>query len=79
MLFRSPALSTAAAPSTHSLFSLPFTKGFLKASEGKLSGKVGLTVEKANHMGVTFEVEAADESHKKDSSIKYGVRFNYKF
>ncbi|WP_302428180.1 autotransporter-associated N-terminal domain-containing protein [Fusobacterium varium] len=47
--------------------------------EGKLSGKIGLTVEKANHMGVTFEVEAADESHKKDSSIKYGVRFNYKF
>ncbi|BBA51194.1 putative autotransporter [Fusobacterium varium] len=47
--------------------------------EGKLSGKVGLTIEKANHMGVTFEVEAADENHKKDSSIKYGVRFNYKF
>ena len=48
-------------------------------SEGKLTGKIGLTVEKANHMGVTFEVEAADESNKKDSSIKYGVRFNYKF
>ncbi|WP_130890189.1 autotransporter-associated N-terminal domain-containing protein [Fusobacterium ulcerans] len=47
--------------------------------EGKLTGKVGLTIEKANHMGVTFEVEAADENHKKDSSIKYGVRFNYKF
>ena len=47
--------------------------------KGKLAGKVGLTVEKANHMGVTFEVEAADESNKKDSSIKYGVRFNYKF
>ena len=47
--------------------------------EGKLTGKIGLTVEKANHMGVTFEVEAADEGHKKDSSIKYGVRFNYKF
>ena len=47
--------------------------------EGKLTGKIGLTVEKANHMGVTFEVEAADENHKKDSSIKYGVRFNYKF
>ncbi|MEG9320844.1 autotransporter-associated N-terminal domain-containing protein [Fusobacterium varium] len=47
--------------------------------EGKLTGKIGLTVEKANHMGVTFEVEAADESNKKDSSIKYGVRFNYKF
>ncbi|WP_462424513.1 autotransporter-associated N-terminal domain-containing protein [Fusobacterium ulcerans] len=47
--------------------------------EGKIIGKVGLTLEKANHMGVTFEVEAADEGHKKDSSIKYGVRFNYKF
>ena len=47
--------------------------------EGKIIGKVGLTIEKANHMGVTFEVEAADEGHKKDSSIKYGVRFNYKF
>ena len=47
--------------------------------EGKLTGKVGLTVEKANHMGVTFEVEAADESNKKDPSVKYGVRFNYKF
>ncbi len=48
-------------------------------SEGKLTGKIGLTVEKANHMGVTFEVEAADEGNRKDSSIKYGMRFNYKF
>ena len=47
--------------------------------EGKLTGKIGLTVEKANHMGITFEVEAADESNKKDPSVKYGVRFNYKF
>ena len=47
--------------------------------EGKLTGKIGLTIEKANHMGVTFEVEAAAEGHKKDSSIKYGMRFNYKF
>ena len=47
--------------------------------EGKLTGKIGFTVEKANHMGVTFEVEAADEGNRKDSSIKYGVRFNYKF
>ena len=47
--------------------------------EGKVTGKIGLTIEKANHMGVTFEVEAADEGHKKDSSIKYGMRFNYKF
>ena len=47
--------------------------------EGKLIGKVGMTVEKANYMGVTFEVEAADEGNRKDSSIKYGVRFNYKF
>ncbi|BBA53268.1 autotransporter (plasmid) [Fusobacterium varium] len=47
--------------------------------EGKLTGKVGLTLEKANHMGMTFEIEAMDESNKQDSSIKYGVRFNYKF
>ncbi|WP_373076863.1 autotransporter-associated N-terminal domain-containing protein [Fusobacterium varium] len=47
--------------------------------EGKLTGKVGLTVEKANHIGVTFEVEAADEGNRKDTSVKYGVRFNYKF
>ena len=47
--------------------------------EGKLTGKIGLTVEKANHMEVTFEVEAADESNKKDPSVKYGIRFNYKF
>ena len=47
--------------------------------EGKLIGKVGLTVEKANYMGVTFEVEAADEGNREDSSVKYGVRFNYKF
>ena len=48
-------------------------------SEGKLTGKIGLTIEKANYMGVTFEVEAADEGNRKDSSIKYGMRFNYKF
>ena len=30
-------------------------------------------------MGVTFEVEAVDEGNRKDSSIKYGVGFNYKF
>ncbi len=30
-------------------------------------------------MGVTFEVEAADEGNREDSSVKYGVRFNYKF
>ena len=47
--------------------------------EGKVVGTIGLTVEKANHMGVTFEVSAADESHKKDTSIKYAVKFNYKF
>ncbi len=47
--------------------------------EGKLVGTIGLTVEKANHMGVTFEVSAAEESHKKDTSIKYAVKFNYKF
>lgn len=32
--------------------------------EGKIIGKVGLTIEKANHMGVTFEVKV-DEGHRK--------------
>ena len=47
--------------------------------EGKVVGTVGLTIEKANHMGVTFEVSASDESHKSDTNIRYGVKFNYKF
>ncbi|WP_316091769.1 hypothetical protein [Fusobacterium sp.] len=47
--------------------------------KGALIGKVALAIEKTDHMGVTFEVEAADEQHKKDISVKYGVRFNYKF
>ncbi|MGL5149913.1 MAG: autotransporter outer membrane beta-barrel domain-containing protein, partial [Clostridium sp.] len=47
--------------------------------EGILVGKVGLTVEKANYMGLTFEVEMADEGNASDNSIKYGVRANYKF
>ncbi|MGL5655643.1 MAG: autotransporter-associated N-terminal domain-containing protein [Fusobacteriaceae bacterium] len=47
--------------------------------EGRLIGKIGLTVEKANHMGVTLEAKVADEGYKKDSSVEYGVRLNYKF
>lgn len=47
--------------------------------EGRLIGKIGFTVEKANHMGVTLEAKVADEGYKKDSSVEYGVRLNYKF
>ncbi|MDU1910174.1 autotransporter-associated N-terminal domain-containing protein [Fusobacterium sp.] len=47
--------------------------------KGAVIGKIGIAIEKENHMGVTFEVEAANEQHRKDTSIRYGVRFNYKF
>ena len=47
--------------------------------KGAVIGKIGLAIEKEKHMGVTFEVEATNEQHKKDTSIRYGVRFNYKF
>ena len=47
--------------------------------KGALVGTAGLTIEKTDHMGVTFEVQAADEQNKDDISLRYGVRFNYKF
>ena len=45
----------------------------------QLSGKIGLTLEKVDSMGITFEVEVIDDRHREDTSIKYGMRFNYKF
>ena len=47
--------------------------------KGHVKGKVGLTVEKRDNYGVTFEVEARKHSNKKDVDLSYGVRFNYKF
>lgn len=47
--------------------------------EGVLKGKVGLTIEKADKVGVTFEVEARKHDNKKESDLSYGVRFKYVF
>ena len=48
-------------------------------AEGSLRGKVGLGLEKANHYGVTFEVEWNKRDNRSDEDIKYSARLNYKF
>ncbi|MGF6905875.1 autotransporter-associated N-terminal domain-containing protein [Fusobacterium sp. PH5-44] len=60
------------------------TEGYyslIKPEEEKdhVKGRVGITIEKANHYGLTFDVEARKHSNKDSSDVRYGVRFNYKF
>lgn len=50
-----------------------------REERGKFIGKVGLTFERANEMGVTFEVGGEDIVSKDRKGVNYGVRFNYKF
>ena len=50
-----------------------------KEEKGHVKGRVGVTIEKRDNYGVTFEVEARKHSNKKDVDVNYGVRFNYKF
>ncbi|MGF6906403.1 autotransporter-associated N-terminal domain-containing protein [Fusobacterium sp. PH5-44] len=47
--------------------------------EGIIKGKVGLTIEKANKMGVTFDVEARKHDRKDKTDVRYGVKFKYVF
>jgi hypothetical protein len=47
--------------------------------KGVIKAGVGVTFEKANKAGITFEVEARKYNHKKDVDISYGVRFKYVF
>ncbi|MGF6907062.1 autotransporter-associated N-terminal domain-containing protein [Fusobacterium sp. PH5-44] len=47
--------------------------------EGALKGKVGLTIEKANKFGVTFDVEAKKHDNKKDADVAYSARIKYVF
>jgi hypothetical protein len=47
--------------------------------KGAVTGRVGLTIEKANKAGVTFEVEARKPMNKKDMDVRFGVRFKYVF
>ncbi|MGF6906521.1 autotransporter-associated N-terminal domain-containing protein [Fusobacterium sp. PH5-44] len=47
--------------------------------KGHVKGRVGVTFEKANNYGVTFDVEARKHSNKDKADVRYGVKFNYKF
>ncbi|MGF6907880.1 autotransporter outer membrane beta-barrel domain-containing protein, partial [Fusobacterium sp. PH5-44] len=47
--------------------------------KGIAKGKLGITIEKADKMGVTFEVEARKHDNKKEADLSYGVRFKYVF
>ncbi|MGF6907806.1 hypothetical protein M2092_002363, partial [Fusobacterium sp. PH5-44] len=47
--------------------------------KGKIKGNVGLTFEKADNYGVTFDVEVRKQDNKKSADVRYGVKFNYKF
>jgi hypothetical protein len=47
--------------------------------ENILKGRVGLTFEKANKAGVTFEVEARKHSNRDKMDVRYGIRFKYVF
>jgi outer membrane autotransporter protein len=41
--------------------------------------KVGLTIEKANKIGLTFEVEGRKHSNHKEADLSYGLKLKYVF
>jgi len=47
--------------------------------KGHVKGRVGVTVEKNDSYGVTFDVEARQHQNKKNTDVRFGVKFNYKF
>ena len=47
--------------------------------QGHFKGVLGLTLEKANNLGLTLELDARKYDNKKDADLRYGVKFNYKF
>jgi len=47
--------------------------------KGHLKGVLGVTFEKANHYGVTLDMEAWLHDNKKTADLRFNVRFNYKF
>ncbi|MDR3258166.1 MAG: hypothetical protein LBT51_00940 [Fusobacteriaceae bacterium] len=47
--------------------------------KGAVVGKIGVTFEKRDHYGITFEVEVQKHQNKKDTDVKYGIRLNCKF
>jgi hypothetical protein len=53
----------------------------IKPAEEKGVGRAraSLTIEKRDHIGLSFDVEARKYQNKKDVDLRYGVRFTYKF
>jgi uncharacterized protein with beta-barrel porin domain len=47
--------------------------------KGVAKVKAGLTIEKANKMGVSFDVEVRQQMNKKHPDVRYGVSFKYVF
>lgn len=48
-------------------------------TKGKVLGKIGIGVERLNHMGVTLEGEAGKDFERDEDYWRIGLRFNYKF
>jgi hypothetical protein len=46
---------------------------------GVAKGKIGLTIEKANKMGVTIDVEAKKYNNKEKTDLRYGITMKYVF
>jgi hypothetical protein len=46
---------------------------------GAVQAKIGLTLEKANKNGITFEVQARKRQNRKDLEMVYGVSFKHVF
>ncbi|MDR3258067.1 MAG: hypothetical protein LBT51_00445, partial [Fusobacteriaceae bacterium] len=45
---------------------------------GATKGRVGVTIEKRDHFGVTLDVEAMKHQNKSGTDVRYGVKFTYK-
>ena len=48
-------------------------------TKGRAGGKIGIGVERLNHMGVTLEGEAGKDFERDEDYWRIGLRFNYKF
>jgi hypothetical protein len=46
---------------------------------GNIRGKLGLTIEKSNKLGVTFDVEAIKYNNKEKTDLQYGIKVKYVF
>ena len=47
--------------------------------KGTLDGRVGITFEKANRMGITFDVGVKKQANKSEADVTYGAKIKYVF